>query len=132
MRFRALYTGASGYASSTSPRVLVKPKVYLGAPVAPLTIKKDVAFVVYGAFKPRHAVGWNKAVKLYCYKKNLTTGTWVLKKTVWCKTIDYSSYSRYWVKLSLPSRGAWKLRAYAPADARHAATWSAAIYRQVK
>ena len=87
---------------------------------------------MYGVLKPRHSPGWNKAVKLYCYRKNLLTGVWVLKKTVWCKTIDYSTYSRYRVSLTLPSPGSWKLRAYAPEDLRHAATWSASTYRKVK
>ena len=131
-KFRAAWAGADEYGPSESLVVVVKPKVYLGAPVAPLTIKEDVAFVVYGTLKPRHSPGWNKAVKLYCYRKNLLTGVWVLKKTVWCKTIDYSTYSRYRVSLTLPSTGKWKLRAYAPEDARHAATWSASTYRTVK
>jgi hypothetical protein len=71
-------------------------------------------------------------LKLYCWRKNMLTGAWVLKKTVWCKTIDYSTYSRCWVKTALPSPGSWKLRAYAPEDGRHAATWSSSIYRKVK
>ncbi len=131
MKFRAVWEGVGDYARSTSAVVTVKPKVYLGAPVAPLTIREDVAFVVYGTLKPRHSPGWNKAVKLYCYRKN-ADGVWVLKKTAWCKTVDYSSYSRYWVKLALPSPGTWKLRAFAPEDKQHAATWSSSIYRRVR
>jgi hypothetical protein len=131
MKFRAVWEGVDEYAPNTSPVVVVKPKVYLGAPIAPLTIKEDVGFLVYGNFKPRHAVGWNKAVKLYCYRENQLTGVWVLKKTAWCKTVDYSTYSRYKVTIALPSTGSWKLRAYAPEDGRHAATWSTAIYRRV-
>jgi hypothetical protein len=131
MKFRAVWEGVGEYARNTSAVVTVKPKVYLGAPVAPLTIKEDVAFVVYGALKPRHTPGWNEAVKLYCYRKN-ADGVYVLKKTVWCKTIDYSTYSRYWVKLALPTTGTWKLRAFAPQDKLHAATWSSSIYRKVR
>ena len=130
-KFRAVWEGVGEYAPNTSPVVVVKPKVFLGAPVAPLTIKEDVAFAVYGTLKPRHSPGWNKAVKLYCYRKN-ADGVWILKKTAWCKTVDYSSYSRYRVKIALPSTGTWKLRAFAPQDARHAATWSTSIYRKVR
>ena len=45
-KFRAI--GRGDYAHIVSPTVIVKPKVYLGAPVAPLTIKEGVSFVVYG------------------------------------------------------------------------------------
>ncbi len=129
-KFRAW--GKGEYAGAISPVVVVKPKVYLGAPVAPDSIKEDVGFLVYGTLKPRHSPGWNKAVKLYCWRKNLLTGVWVLKKTAWCKTVDYSTYSRYRRTIELPSTGTWKIRAYAPEDARHAATWSTAIYRRVR
>ncbi len=101
-------------------------------PPSPRTvIYEDVAFVVYGTLKPRHSPGWNEAVKLYCYRKN-ADGVWVLKKTAWCKTIDYSTYSRYRVKIALPTTGTWKLRAFAPEDKQHAATWSTSIYRRVR
>jgi hypothetical protein len=130
MRFRA--RGLDEYSTVISPTVVVKPKVALSKPVAPLSVQRDANFVVYGSLKPRHAPGWNKAVKLYCYKLDAEGETWLLKKTAWCKTIDYLTYSRYKVTISLPSRGSWKLRAYAPADARHAATWSSSFYLKVK
>ena len=80
MRFRATWNGADGYDAGTSATVLVKPKVALQNPVAPTSVKKYVTFLVSGTFKPRHSPGWNKAVRLYCYKKDPTTGKWVLKK----------------------------------------------------
>ena len=131
MKFRAVWEGVGEYAPSTSAVVTVKPKVYLGAPVAPSVIYDDVTFLVYGTLKPRHAPGWNEAVKLYCYRKN-ADGVWVLKRTAWCKTVDYSTYSRYRVKIALPTTGTWKLRAFAPQDKLHAATWSSSIYRKVR
>jgi len=131
MRFRAVWEGVGDFAPATSAVVTVKPKVYLGAPVAPDLIREDVTFLVYGTLKPRHSPGWNKAVKLYCYRKN-ADGDWVLKRTFWCKTVDYSTYSRYRVKIALPSKGTWKLRAFAPQDKKHAATWSKSIYRRVR
>jgi len=130
-KFRATWAGADVYGASTSEYVLVKPKVALQNPVAPTSVKKYVTFLVSGTFKPRHSPGWNKAVRLYCYKKDPTTGKWLLKKAVWCKTVDYLSYSKYRVKIYLGSRGVWKLRAFAPEDARHAATWSTSHYLRV-
>jgi len=131
MRFRATWAGADGYSGGTSATVLVKPKVALQNPVAPTSVKKYVTFLVSGTLQPRHSPGWNKAVKLYCYRKNPLTGVWVLKKAVWCKTVDYLSYSKYRVKIYLGSRGVWKLRAFAPEDKKHAATWSTSHYLRV-
>ena len=131
-KFRATWAGDGEYGAATSSYVLVKPKVYLDAPRVPDSLVEDVRFLAYGNFKPRHAVGWNKAVKLYCWRKNLVTGEWVLKKTAWCKTVNFLTYSRYKVGIALPSKGVWKLRAYAPEDRKHAATWSAATYRRVR
>ena len=130
--FRATWAGAGEYDPGTSYYVQVKPKVALQNPVAPTSVKEYVTFLVSGTFKPRHSPGWNKAVRLYCYRKDPTTGKWILKKAPWCKTVDYLSYSKYRVKIYLGSRGVWKLRAFAPEDARHAATWSTSHYLTVK
>jgi hypothetical protein len=131
-KFRATWAGAGEYSGSTSGYVLVKPKVYLGAPRVPDYIREDVGFLVYGTLKPRHMVGWNKAVKLYCWRKNKLTDQWVLKKTAWCKTVTYLTYSRYRRTIALPSTGVWKIRAFAPEDLKHAATWSASTYLRVR
>ena len=37
----------------------------------------------------------------------------------------------YRVKIYLGSRGVWKLRAFAPEDQQHAATWSTSHYLRV-
>jgi len=129
--FRATWAGADAYGTATSDYVQVKPKVALQNPVAPTSVKKYVTFLVSGTFKPRHSPGWNKAVKLYCYKLDRLTGKYVFKKAVWCKTVDYLSYSKYRVKIYLGSRGTWKLRAFAPEDKKHAATWSTSHYLRV-
>lgn len=130
--FRATWAGAGEYAASTSDAVEVKPKVALGNPDAPRVVKKYVRFRVDGTLRPRHTPGWNKAVRLYCYRKDPTTGKWVQKKAPWCKTVDYLTYSKYRVTIYLGSRGTWKLRAFAPEDAQHAATWSTSHYLTVK
>jgi hypothetical protein len=45
---------------------------------------------------------------------------------------DYSSYSKYKKSFSFPSRGKWRIRAYAPEDAGHAADWSSYDYVTVR
>jgi hypothetical protein len=129
-QFRAIGTG--DYTDIVSATVVVKPKVALGNPDAPTVVSKYVEFRVEGTLQPRHMVGWNEAVKLYCYKKDADTGTWVFKKAVWCRTIDYLTYSKYRVTIYLGSTGLWKLRAYAPEDRQHAATWSTSHYLTVR
>ena len=52
----------------TPPVVVAKPKVTLGAPVAPKTMKKSKSYTVYGSLKPKHAKG-TKVVRIYKYKK---------------------------------------------------------------
>ena len=40
------------------------------------------------------------------------------------KAYNYKGYTRYKVKMKLTSKGKWRLKAYAPADSKHAATWA--------
>jgi len=40
------------------------------------------------------------------------------------KASNYSTYTKYSRSIRLPYAGKWRLRAYAPADSGHAATWS--------
>ncbi len=131
-KFRATWEGTEDYAGTTSSYVFIKPQVALQNPDAPTAVMKYADFVVSGTLQPRHSPGWNEAVKLYCYKLDPVSGKWVLKKAVWCKTVDYLSYSKYRVTTYLGTTGTWKLRAYAPEDTLHAATWSTSHYLTVK
>ncbi len=113
----------SALGNTTARTVFVPagPKVSLGAPVAPKTMKKSKSYTVYGSLKPKHTKG-TKPVRIYKYKK---VGTkWVKKGYVTAKAYNYKSYTRYKVKMKLTSKGKWRLRAYAPLDSRHSATWS--------
>jgi uncharacterized protein YkwD len=94
-------------------------------PVTRSTFVRDRRYSVHGLLKPRHADG-TLAVKLRCYR--LESGHWVLRKTVRAKVSDSSTYSRYDVRLALPSRGKWRLRA-GHLCAEHRASFSA--YRSV-
>ncbi len=102
--------------------VVTKTKVSLGTPVAPKTMKRSKSYTVYGSLKPEHAAG-SKPVRIYKYKQ--VGKKWVKKGYVTAKAYDYKGNTRYKVKMKLTSKGKWRLRAYAPSDAQHVATWSA-------
>jgi hypothetical protein len=125
--YRVHFAGNVATRATTSTAVVVTPQVLLGAPVAAATVRHAVAFTVSGILKPRHAVG-SHVVRVYCYR--LKAGRWVYVRAYLARTIAFSTYSKYTVRISLSVAGQWRLRAYAPADAQHAATWSA--YRYVK
>jgi len=61
-------------------------------------------------------------VRIYTYKK--VGKKWVNKGYVKAKAYNYKGYTRYKVKMKLTSKGQWRVRAFAPADSKHAATWS--------
>lgn len=121
---------ALGTTAERSVFVPARPRVSLGTPVAPKTMKRSKSYTVYGSLKPKHTAG-TKPVRIYKYKK--VGKKWVKKGYVTAKAYNYKSYTRYKVKMKLTSRGSWRLRAYAPADSRHSATWSKKYdYVQVK
>jgi len=97
------------------------PRVNLGAPTAPKTMKRSKSYTVHGWLKPRHANG-TKPVRIYKYKK--AGDKWKSYGYVKAIASNYGAYSRYKVKMKLTSKGKWRLRACAPADSKHATTWS--------
>ncbi|HET6351616.1 MAG TPA: hypothetical protein VFG89_05755 [Coriobacteriia bacterium] len=120
--------GNPGAVPTVSGVVTVKPKVSVGTPAAPASVKAKKSFTVTGTLKPKHASG-SKPVRVYKYK--WTSGKWKSYGYVKATASNYSGYSRYKVKMSLPSKGTWKLQAKAPADSLHADTWSSK-YDKVK
>ncbi len=121
VRIRGISSVADVFPYDEGAYAIGKPTVSLGAPVAPKTIKKSRSYTVYGSLKPRHTEG-TKPVRIFKYKK--VGNKWVRKGYVTAKAYDYKTYTRYKVKMKLTSRGSWRLRAYTPADSKHAATWS--------
>lgn len=99
------------------------PKPNVGTPSAPRTVRKNKTTVVRGSLKPRHTAG-SRPIRVYRWKKT-ASGKWKSYGFVRAKVKDYSTYSRYSVSLKFPSRGKWRVRAYAPTDAAHRARWSA-------
>jgi len=127
--YRLVFTGDATHSVATSPPVTVTPKVKLGTPAAPLTVRRGKRFTAYGNLVPRASAG-SHSVKIRCYQKQ--SGAWKLKKTVAATNRDYATFSRYSTSFTLPARGNWKLTAYAAATSKYAATTSGAEFLQVK
>ena len=101
----------------------------LTRPSAPTAIGDDVRFTSTGTLKPRHTAG-AKTIRIKCYKR--VAGEWKLKKTVYARNVNKPGGTQYRATFALPSPGKWKLVAYHPSDALHAATTSAARYVTVR
>jgi len=105
--------------------VMPAPAVLLSAPAAPGTMYVNRTANVYATIKPRHAAA-TFPVRIYRYRK--VSGAWKPYGYVNAKATNAGTTtepsSKCSVALKLPYRGYWRLRAYAPADSIHAATWS--------
>lgn len=128
--YRLVYAGDADYLSVASTLVTVTPKVSLATPAAPSRAARGAAFTAYGYLKPRHAAG-SYPVRIYRYR--YVGGSWKSYGYVKAKASNYSSTtSKYSVRMSLPYAGRWRLRAVAPADTYHAATYSAYRYVTIR
>lgn len=121
------------HATSTSYRYLVQAwdsgsgtgygvpveSMDLRTPSRPSSAVVGTSFTSSGYLWPRHTSGSTSVVKVECYRS--APSGWVLEKTVSAKLSNYSSYSKYSAKVTLPKSGTWRLRAVAPADSAHAA-----------
>jgi len=123
------YTGDATHAPATSDPVEVTPRVKLGKPVAPSTVRARKAFEVYGSLTPKAPAG-SRTVKVRCYLRK--SGSWVLKKTVTTRNFNRGPITQYRVSMSLSAKGSWKLVAYAPATQKYAATTSGSEYLRVR
>jgi hypothetical protein len=127
--FRVRFSGDTDFASTTSAAAMVTPRVYLTRSTAPTKIGKGKAFTSYGYLKPRHTSG-TYPVKIRAYRYQ--SGKWVLRKTVSAKASNYSTYTKYTARFTLPYTGKWRLRSYHAADSKYAATYSTYRYVTVK
>jgi len=96
-------------------------RVTLGNPVAPRTMSPARRYTVTATLKPRHAAG---SFPLRIYKYRYVAGKWRSYGYVKAKASDYGTFTRCSCKVKLPIKGTWRLRALAPADTYHKATWS--------
>ena len=119
--FRARFSDAAEYTAPPTAGVAVKPHAYLSNPIAPTYASRGRGFTAYGYMRPRHTRG-SYPVRIYRYR--YTSGGWRRYGYVNARAYDYHGYTRFACSVALPYRGRWCLRAYAPADSGHAATWS--------
>ena len=125
-QYRLVYAGDSVHQAEESAVVTVAPKVKLGKPAAPSSVKRRASFTAYGSVGPKQKVG-AKVVRIKCYLKR--GGKWRYVKSV--KAANKTA-TRYSAKLSLPGKGSWKLVASYKATALYAETTSGAEYLRVK
>ena len=118
--YRALFLSSGGYASASALRGVL-PKVYLSTPAAPSSMTRGKSYAISGYLKPKHTAGtW--PVRIYKYRYE--SGTWVNRGYHSARVSDYGSYSKYTGSVYLQGSGKWMLKAYAPTDTWHWATWS--------
>jgi len=123
--YRLTYAGSAGaYVPAQSPWLTITPKVSVGVPKAPAVMTRGKTYVIRGHLRPGHVPG-SKPVSVYLWRK--VGLTWKPAGYVRAQAYDYDGDSRYEARIKLPRRGRWRLRALAPADAGHAATWSRAF-----
>ena len=92
-------------------------------------LKYGRVYAAYGNLKPRHTAG-SKQIKVKAYLQ--VGGVYVLKKTYTARVSNKSSYSKYRVRIKLPKRGKWRLKAYHAGDSKNARTSSKYRYVTVK
>jgi hypothetical protein len=120
--YRVRFAGTLTY-TATGPTVAIyaTPKKYTGTPKAATTMHTTSSYTVTGYVMPQAPSG---TYPVQIHKERYVNGGWKDYGYVNAKASDYSTYSKYAAKLRLVYRGRWRLRAYAPADATHAAAWS--------
>jgi hypothetical protein len=120
--YRVRFAGAGvDYDAAVSSSRRVVPRAYVSTPKAAKTMYKNKSKNVYGYLKPRHAPRTHP-VKIQRWRK--VGKKWKSYRAVLTTATNYSAYSKYSVKLKLPVKGKWRLKAYAPADSGHAASYS--------
>lgn len=127
--YRVVMVAHDGLLSATSPAHTIQLRAYLTRPSAPASVRRGSVFTSAGYLKPRHTSG-RRDVKISCYRSE--SGTWKLRKTVYATNANYSSYTRYSARLSLPYGGRWKMVASVAGNSTHVATTSSARYLTVK
>lgn len=127
--YRLRFEGAGPYGPSTTAAVTINPGAWVSKPSAPLRLYKGHKFMCSGFLRPHHTAG-SRSVRIQCQRR--INGTWVLKKTVAPLNHDYSTYTKFSARFSLPTAGRWRLRTLHVADAFNAQATSAWRYRTVR
>lgn len=107
----------------------VAPRVRLGAPHAPSSVKRKTAFKVYGYTAPRRAAR-AKTVTLVFTRGARTVRVRAVNANH--SSVKWGRSTRYNARVSLPTKGKWKVVATTGGDSLYAATTSTARYVTVK
>jgi hypothetical protein len=128
--FRVRFNGDSKNLAEWSPVLKVLPRVRFSKPTVDRTrIVANSSVKVRGTLMPRFRAG-SEPVQIKAYR--LENGTYVLKSVTPATVSNYRSYSRYARTVKLTEAGSWRIRAFHPADSKHAATRSAFVSVTVK
>lgn len=119
--YRVTFAGDEGFAPSTSDLTFLLQHAWVSTPVAPASMYVKGIHTIYGSLMPRHPAG-SHAVRIYRYR--YVSGQWRRYGYIIAQASDFSDFSIYSRAMRLPYTGRWRLRAYAPADAEHAAVVS--------
>jgi beta propeller repeat protein len=127
---RAVYRepGDGGYMTGAGDPITILVRASISKPSGPSKVKRYGKFTTACDLKPHHTAG-SGAITVKCYRR--IGGKYKLRKTVTAYASDYSTYSRYSARFSLPTKGRWKIVA-THADSDHAASASTARYVTVK
>lgn len=120
--YRMRFPGTAQLDPATSAAVAVTPGVWLSRPTTKARVLAGQRFRVTCFIQPRHPAGLRNVVKFQFFR--YVKPNWVLKRTKWATTANYLNFTKLTLKTSIKTPGKWRVRAYAPADARHAATYS--------
>ncbi len=120
--YMVTFEGNDNYCTNSQTTKAYPTKGVLKNPVARSTMKVGKKSTVYALLEPYHTAG-TYPVRIQKYKK--VGGKWKSYGYVKGKASKYNDWtSKCSVSMSLASKGSWRLRAYAPEDSKHAATWS--------
>ena len=120
--YRVRFAGSADFLpTSSAVPLFALPASWVGSPVAPSTMSHSRYYTIYGYLKPRHTSG-SYPVRIYKYR--YVSGHWKSYGYESARASNYYSYTKYSHPIKLPYKGRWKVRAYAPADSGHFATWS--------
>lgn len=117
-----------------SRSVLVKPGVSLTLPSSPSVVRRGAVFTTGGFLKPRHSAGSHN-VRVYAQRyERQRNGTykWVTRRTFTTTNSNYSSYSRYTARVSLPYAGRWRFISIYATTSKYAYTKTSYRYFTVR
>lgn len=130
MIVRARYSGDAIHTPAVSTTTTLRQSVYVGTPSTSSWVTHRYSFTTHGYLKPRSKSGTHP-VRVYFYryeKQRNGTHKWVLRKSVLAQASNYSSYTKYSVRTSVPYAGKWKAIAVYAGSTTYSKTTSGSRY----